>query len=243
MKHLQKPSKHPSEQVKALKTLVETKISRAIAKAFSPSTALLMTIGGIRVYWNQINGTGCKIWYTAGMTIDGDGHPKCYHPKGSPPGLDYLGNAGEPGNWWALATDNGKSSGNPIVQNRLDPAPGFYVSMTAYTHAGFDYEDPMRYLHSGEVPFCVIPPTLRNSVKPKFLGCHAQMENLQTGEVTNAVMGDIGPNGKLGEASMMAQERMGYKQNPKSGISKRIIRYTLFPGVPAIVDGVKYRLL
>ena len=65
-----------------------------------------------------------SVTYTGEFTNDADGDPRAYHPKGSPPGLDYLANAGHPGNWWALATDNGKPNGRPIIQGPNDPAPG-----------------------------------------------------------------------------------------------------------------------
>ena len=35
----------------------------------------------------------------AGMMIDADGAYHAYHPDNRS-GLDYLGNAGRPGNWW-----------------------------------------------------------------------------------------------------------------------------------------------
>jgi hypothetical protein len=47
---------------------------------------------------------GSAFFYEAGLNIDADGAPHGYHPDGRS-GLDYLGNAGRPGNWWALVTD------------------------------------------------------------------------------------------------------------------------------------------
>src|SRR5215210_1871871 len=86
---------------------------------------VVTTIGGVRVRRRR----GEKaFFFVSGMTIDSDGAPRAYHKNGSPPGLDFLANAGGPGNWFALVTD---SSGNPIVQRASDPAPGFFVSMTA----------------------------------------------------------------------------------------------------------------
>ena len=59
-------------------------------------------------------------FYEAGLVIDADGSPHAYHPDGRS-GLDYLSNAGRPGNWWALVTHNGKPSGKPVIQKRNDP--------------------------------------------------------------------------------------------------------------------------
>ena len=65
------------------------------------------------------------LFWTSRLHVDVDGHPQCYHPRGSPPGLDHLINAGKPGNWWGIATDQ---SGKPYVQGPEHPAPGFHVS-------------------------------------------------------------------------------------------------------------------
>lgn len=81
-----------------------------------------------------------SIVFMGRLTVDADGAPKAYHPVGSK-GLDALANGGEPGNWWALATDavdaRGRptcmSAGKPIVQGPDDPAPGFYVSRSTMT--------------------------------------------------------------------------------------------------------------
>ncbi len=74
----------------------------------------LFTVANRPVWkWNGLS----TVFYKSGMTIDADGAPKAYHPKPDDnKGLDALGNAGHPGNWWALVTDNGKPSGNPVIQ-------------------------------------------------------------------------------------------------------------------------------
>src|SRR5271165_3204735 len=85
----------------------------------------ILSIGYSHLYY-----VGPAIVWEGGMQIDADGSPRAYNPVSSK-GLDALGNAGRPGNWWALATVNGKSSGKPVIQGPSDPAPGFYVSTTA----------------------------------------------------------------------------------------------------------------
>ena len=64
-------------------------------------------------------------FYESGLMIDADGAYHAYHPD-KKSGRDYLGNAGRPGNWWALVTDNGKPSGNPVIQSKSDPAPLYW---------------------------------------------------------------------------------------------------------------------
>jgi hypothetical protein len=82
-----------------------------------PARTVYKVIGGKTVYELREK----KLYLVnAGMSIDADGSPHAYH-KDNTKALDYLANAGKPGNWWALATDNGKSDGNPLVQSAEDP--------------------------------------------------------------------------------------------------------------------------
>lgn len=62
-------------------------------------------------------------FFKAGMAIDADGVPSAYHPENK--GIDGIEHAGEPGNWWAFVTDNGKPDGKPVVQSKSDPYPDF----------------------------------------------------------------------------------------------------------------------
>lgn len=90
--------------------------------------------------------------------MDADGAFRAYHPDNRL-GLDAIQHAGYPGNWWALATDNGKPSGHPVVQGKTDPAPGYYVSMTALFHPGNPNEhDPRRFVDAASIPYVVLPP-------------------------------------------------------------------------------------
>jgi hypothetical protein len=165
--------------------------------------------------------------WTSRLAIDADGHPMCYHPSGSPPGLDYLANAGSPGNWWGIAT-NGK--GLPYIQTVNDEAPGFYVSNTALENIVLAISDPLRYVNSAKVPFLVLP------LKPQFhkaqqLGDVAMMFNNKTGMQTWAVYADIGPSNQIGEGSMRLAELLGLSNDPKrGGTSEEVIATIYFPG-------------
>ena len=66
-----------------------------------------LVIGGIPV--QQLD--GALIW-NAGLAIDADGAANAYAPLGSGLApLDALADAGKPGGWWAVLTDNGRPSG------------------------------------------------------------------------------------------------------------------------------------
>jgi hypothetical protein len=85
--------------------------------------------------------------FEAGMTIDIGGAPHSFHPDGKS-GLDYLANAGAPGNWFGVVTDNGQADGNPVVQTTTDPAPGFYVSYISLHDSTKQKNNPLRYVNS-----------------------------------------------------------------------------------------------
>lgn len=199
---------------------------------------IIHRVMGIPIFWD-----GKVIEFTAPHTVDADGARNCYHPNGSPPGLDRLANAGHPGNWWALATHNQKTSGRPVIQSSSDPAPGFYVSMTAYTLPGFAYSNPRRYLDSNVIPFTVIPHALLEKVKPMFKGCQCEAFNEQTGDMALSVLGDIGPDDHLGEGSMQHARLLSLNPDPKrGGTSRPIIHWRIYPGVPAHINGKTYPL-
>ena len=189
---------------------------------------VLITIQGTPIY---IDVQEHLLW-VGEFTVNGDGHPRCYGPKGTKP-LDYLGNAGRPGRWWGIATDNGQMDGEPIVQSERDPAPGYYISTTAYVNDGFYYSDPRRYLHSGEVMFMVIPGNARMEVQGVCKGCRGRVTDKADGKVIECVVGDVGPTNHLGEGSMALAEAFGLSSDPKKGGSSDVTRfvYECWPGV------------
>jgi Fungal chitosanase of glycosyl hydrolase group 75 len=187
-----------------------------------------VVIFGSDSIWQLDDKPGVLYW-TCALAIDADGHPKCYHPSGSPPGLDYLENAGSPGNWWGIAC-NPDTTGKPYVQSSTDPAPGFYVSTTALVDGAFPASSPSKYVNSGTVPFVVLPS------KPKFsdkqqLGDLCMCFNNATGKCSWAIYADIGPSNQIGEGSMALADALGISSDPKSGgTSNESIAMVYFPG-------------
>jgi hypothetical protein len=178
-------------------------------------------------YIMQLDEKPGVLFWTCPLHVDADGHPQAYHPSGSPPGLDFLANAGKPGNWWGIACD---SQGTPYTQTPDHPAPGFYVSTTALTDHTIQNNNPARYVDSGKVPFIVLPS------KPKFdprqqLGDLAMVFNPSAGKQSWAIYADIGPANQIGEGSMALNEAMDLSSNPKSGgTDKEIIAMVFWPG-------------
>jgi hypothetical protein len=158
--------------------------------------------------------------------IDADGAYRAYHPDNRS-GLDYLGNAGKPGNWWALVTDNGKPSGNPVIQSDSDPAPGFYISTTSLEDPTKDRTDPRRYVDAESINFFVLPGRLGLGAE---LGDFGVVIRPRSNNYQYAIYGDVGPALKLGEGSIALAAGLGIPSSPKSGgISAGLITI-VFPG-------------
>ncbi len=165
-------------------------------------------------------------FYNSGMAIDADGAPEAYHPQDH--GLDFLANAGRPGNWWALVTDNAQPNGEPIVQGSNDPAPGFYISMTALEDTTKERTNPRRYVDSQVIPYIVLPSPVMKEGGAK-LGDFAFVINRKNGKLSHAIIADIGPKDKLGEGSIALAETLGIPSNPRRGGTDGGVIYVVFP--------------
>ena len=175
----------------------------------------------------QITGQSA-FFYKAGMSIDADGAPNAYHPADT--GIDFLANAGNPGDWWALVTD---SSGNPVTQKTGDPFPGFFISTTALEDTTKDRTDPLRYVDSGKVPYIVLPGNSLIAGTGAKLGDFVAVLNGKNGKFSYAIYADVGPKDELGEGSIALSKALGH--NPfigskvRSSIDDNIL-YVVFPG-------------
>ena len=197
------------------------------------------------------NADGSYTTPPAGMQIDADGANgqtggvPVYAPKGyTPAPLDFLANAGGPGDWYGVVTDTGDKTGKPIRQGDKDPAPGAYVSATSYRWPTLARTDPKAYVDAASVPYIVLPGHWRAQAVGVVLGCKAIVTDTKTGKKLKAAgVLDFGPKTKLGEVSIACAKFFGVPSSPKDGGTdeKRFI-YTFFPGVPAVIKGVTYQL-
>jgi hypothetical protein len=197
-----------------------------------------------------LNADGSYTTPPAGMMIDADGANgqtggvPVYAPPGySPAPLDFLANAGKPGNWFGVVTDNGAASGNPVEQGPSGPAPGAFVSATSYRWPTLGSKDPLAYVDAASVPYIVLPSHWRAQATGVVLGCKATVLDTETGKTLNAGVLDFGPRAKLGEASIACAKFFGVPSSPKNGGTddKRFV-YSFFPGIPAEINGVTYQL-
>ncbi len=197
-----------------------------------------------------------SITFAAGATIDGDGAsgqssgPPCYAPASyAGQTLDILANAGGPGNWYGVVTDK---SGTPILQGPDDPCPGAYVSATSLRLLNDNGTllpafSPFAYVDSATVPFMVVPPMIIRGVAGIVMGCRCVVTNTRNGRSVEGVVADGGPSNHLGEISVACAKAIGvpiglkYPANGGGAPSPTIV-YHLYPGTPAVVNGVNYPL-
>ena len=199
----------------------------------------------------QRNADGSYTTSPAGMEIDADGANgqtggvPVYAPKGfTPAPLDFLANAGGPGDWFGVVTDTGEEDGTPVKQNASGPAPGAFVSATSYRWPELARIDPLAYVDAASVPYIVLPSHWRQEAIGVVLGCKAIVEDTKTGKILEAAgVLDFGPRTKLGEASVACAEFFGVPSSAKDGgTSEKRFIYTFFPGIPAVINGVTYQL-
>ena len=185
---------------------------------------VIATVAGVRVQ----RGAGERaLFFVAGMAIDADGSPRAYHPRGSPPGLDFLANAGQPGNFFGVITD---THGRPVVQKAHDPAPGFFVSPTSLQRADRAREDPRRYVDASTIPYIVLPGLVRDRGGVR-LGDFATVRRRSNGKVSHAIYADGGPAGKIGEGSIALAKALGLPSSLQhGGTSEKDIVYVVFAG-------------
>lgn len=213
------------------------------------STIICTLIGGnqatIPVYLEDDG----RIHFTADCDIDADGANGQAGEKAAyrvdDKGSEYLANGGmkkggTAGVTWAA--DWGKDivlvrNGQPMVL-----PDGTIPSKTSYRWPDKSANDPAAYVDAATVPYGVLSPKIVKAVPPRFLGC--RMRITFNGQSVIAVMADIGPRSKCGEASIAAAKAIGIPSSPRTGGEERnVVLYECWPGVAAVVNGVEYPLL
>lgn len=133
--------------------------------------------------------------------------------------------------WWIsdMDIDCDGSGGNP------DHDPYFQPD-TSLHHNG-------KALDAYKEKYGVVPPAVVNGVKGVVLGAQMKITYLRTMKGVPAVCGDTGPTKKLGEASPAVASAIGINPNPNhGGEDGKFVLYEIWPGVPAMVDGIRYEL-
>lgn len=92
--------------------------------------------------------------------------------------------------------------------------------------------------------FIVVPGGLARMVGPIVMGCQARVHYRQTGDITDAVVGDVGPRTKIGEASVKCAKMLGMPSSPLTGgeDQRDMVLFEIWPGKAAVVNGILYPL-
>jgi hypothetical protein len=87
---------------------------------------------------------------------------------------------------------------------------------------------------STKVPGGVLPGIFISSVPGVVLGCRMRMTNTLTGVSLEGFCWDVGPNDKLGEATIFTAKFLGVAPSPTyGGTQDPIILYEVWPGIAA----------
>jgi len=119
---------------------------------------------------------------------------------------------------------------------------GVIVSKTAYHIRGEQDDTPERYVDSETVPYVVVPPVIIQKTKGVVRGCFARVT--YKGGSVDCMVGDVGPRRKIGEISIAAARAVDMPASPRSGgEDQKIVKYEIFPGRKATINGVTYPLM
>ncbi len=215
-------------------------------------------IGAIPIFRN---GKTRALAFSSQMQVNTDGAPDSYHPDDI--GITHICNGvavGPSCKWkascsaefnqakaegfrgptkicfFAMAT---MPNGLPILQGPSDPKPGYFVSTTALKQPGQNAATPRAQLDSNQVPFAVIPKSWHQAGNPgPKLGDFGVAYRKSTEALEFFVVGDLGPNRKLGEGSVALHQALGNdpfvmrfgKRRAAKGVGGRDILYIMFPG-------------
>jgi hypothetical protein len=77
---------------------------------------------------------------------------------------------------------------------------------------------------------------------PVVLGCQGKVTRLDQGKHYAGVIGEIGPNTKVGECAICLAQMLNPEVGANEGDSRTIYFYEMWPGKAAHVDGKVYKL-
>lgn len=147
---------------------------------------------------------------TRRMDVDVDGAPTAYGPRGKPT-LDYLKNAhyrAQPDAPIVGFLTDDDHPDRPVLQGPHDPAPGYYISQTAFTDPARTREDdPLRYVDATHINYVVLGAQARR--KGARLGDFVAVYSRRTHRAVYGIVADDGnPSGN--EGSLHLLQALGY---------------------------------
>src|ERR1051326_9093779 len=143
------------------------------------------------------------------MSVDVDGAPTSYGPDDKK-ALDFELNAHvgakRSGAIVGYLTDE---HGKHIIQGANDPAPGFYISTTAYHDIkNPNKNDPRLYVNASEINYTVLATSAKN--KGVETGDFCVVHAIKKNTTVFAIVGDTGHSSGA-EGSLALLQRLGFK--------------------------------
>jgi hypothetical protein len=167
-------------------------------------------------------------WQCTQLSLVREKQGDCTQDATANSGLDYLANAGEPGNFYGIVTDK---KGVPVLQGPNDPAPGYYISATALGNPAYPSTNPLRFVDSTAINYIALPPSAMKSLGAKK-GDYVVAIHWNTGKTAGAIFADVGSDrdDDLGEGSIALAKELGIKGTPKGGGQREDVVYVVFTG-------------
>jgi len=166
------------------------------------------------------------------MDVDVDGAPRAYGPPGSDT-LDYLRNAHSMGDLNApvvgyLVED--APPHRPVVQGPQDPAPGYYVSQTAFEDDSVENErDPRRYVDATKINYVVLGREARRM--GARLGDFVAVYSKRTHRSVFGIVGDSGnTSGDEGSLHLLQALSYPFHSGKDDAVEDAEIVVRFFPG-------------
>jgi hypothetical protein len=166
------------------------------------------------------------------MDVDVDGAPRAYGPPGTDT-LDDLRNAHSMGRPDApivgyLLED--APPHRPVVQGPQDPAPGYYVSQTAFEDESVPNErDPRRYVDATKINYIVLGDQARKM--GARLGDFVAVYSRRTHRSVFGIVGDSGnPSGDEGSLHLLQALGYPFHSGKNDAVEEAEIVVRFYPG-------------
>ncbi|SEG20948.1 hypothetical protein SAMN05421819_2207 [Bryocella elongata] len=168
---------------------------------------------------------------TRRMDVDVDGAPTAYGPRGKKT-LDYLKNAHYRARPNApivgFLTDDDDPT-KPVIQGPHDPAPGYYISQTAFTDpARTREEDPLRYVDATRINYVVLGDEGRR--RGAQLGDFVAVYSHRTHRAVFGIVADDGnPSGNEGSLHLLQDLGYPFKDGKDESVTHAEVVIRFFP--------------
>lgn len=201
------------------RSLGRTAVTVALAAGCGPRASGLSPRGSFEIVTHR-------------MDVDVDGAPRAYGPRGRKT-LDvlrhahHMGHLDEPVVGYMVEDE---PPHRPVVQGPRDPAPGFYVSQTAFEDRSVDNErDPRRYVDATAINYVVLGN--RAQELGARLGDFVAVYSKRTHRSAFGIVGDSGnPSGDEGSLHLLQSLGYPFHDGRRESVEHGEIIIRFYPG-------------